>query len=1017
MTVEQQKAGHGSIVAGRPPGSIGENPDPCNSLATDAREGKGQLAEQSKRGDRGAMVGRDAERSRLDAALATAEGGGSAAIELFGEPGIGKSRLLAELSAAADERRHLVLDGRAGEFEREEPFGIFVDALDDYLATVHERRLERLGTERLGELAQIFSQLDAPDGEGGAASGSEERYRAHRAVAALLGHLAAEQPLVLGLDDLHWADQASIELLSHLLRGGLPAGVVLAIAYRTHQASPRLQAALEPARSEGRLESIEVGPLSAEDSGELLRRAGTPLEPAGLIAESGGNPFYLEQLGRAEGAVGSGLAEAGGVQMPPAVRAAIDAELGRLEPSALETLQSAAVVGDPFEPDLLAAAAGRPEAEVLPLLDVLLAEDLVRPTDVPRRFRFRHPILRRAVYEAAGPGWRLGAHGRISEALAARGASALARAHHVEAAASPGDADAIALLAEAGSLATARAPASAARWYEAGLRLVPDQAPAAERLPMMISMATAMGASGDLHGGCEALHAVLTEIPPDLEALRYQVIPFVSSLEYLTGNHDVVTRLLSDTLDSLGPEQALERTMVEIEVASYRFVMNDGPGMLEWARRADDGARKSGDPMLEVNTAGLLALALYKVAEADAAEEHYRRARDLFDRASDDQIASRLISYFWLGWYAQTGEHYDEGIAALDRGMAIARSTGQGWLTVPSQVAKSILLAWKGDLSDARELAEDALDGARLGQNSQHMAWALTLRCWIEVLAGDIPAAISHGEEAVAATAHISDSYFSQLARCYLAEAEVEAGAGAAAVEEILDAVGGPELTPLEAPFRPRLYEVMIRADLAAGNPQRAAEWLERSEAAIAGIEILSGRRGEALRGRARYLLETGDPEGALEAAVASDASWRDHGHKLEAARARVLAGRAALATGEKERAVELLESARADLDACGAMRHRDEATRELRRLGKRVSSASRAGAAAGELAGLSARELEIARLVAEGRKNREIAEELFLSEKTIESHLRNIFGKLGVGSRAEVAGAVAAAGPAGVRT
>ena len=116
------------------------------------------------------------------------------------------------------------------------------------------------------------------------------------------------------------------------------------------------------------------------------------------------------------------------------------------------------MAGDPFEPELAAAATGMPEASVMEAIDELLQLDLLRTTDVPRRFRFRHPLVRRAVYEATAAGWRLGAHERCAEALAARGATAAARAHHVERSARQGDLAAVALLREAGEEAARLAP-------------------------------------------------------------------------------------------------------------------------------------------------------------------------------------------------------------------------------------------------------------------------------------------------------------------------------------------------------------------------------------------------------------------------------------------------------------------------------------------------------------------------------------------------------------------------------
>jgi hypothetical protein len=121
-----------------------------------------------------------------------------------------------------------------------------------------------------------------------------------------------------------------------------------------------------------------------------------------------------------------------GLEVPPAVAASLSEELALLSDGGRLVLQGAAVAGDPFEPELSAVAAATSEAEAMRAVDELLELDLDRSTDVPRRFRFRHPLVRRAVYEATAAGWRLGAYERCAEALAARGLAAAGRAHHVE---------------------------------------------------------------------------------------------------------------------------------------------------------------------------------------------------------------------------------------------------------------------------------------------------------------------------------------------------------------------------------------------------------------------------------------------------------------------------------------------------------------------------------------------------------------------------------------------------------
>jgi DNA-binding CsgD family transcriptional regulator len=168
-------------------------------------------------------------------------------------------------------------------------------------------------------------------------------------------------------------------------------------------------------------------------------------------------------------------------------------------------------------------------------------------------------------------------------------------------------------------------------------------------------------------------------------------------------------------------------------------------------------------------------------------------------------------------------------------------------------------------------------------------------------------------------------------------------------------------------------------------------------------------------RAGAAVALEAGDPQAAVGPALDSAAAAQRIGARVEAARGRTLAGRALIATGDRLRAAAELETAAVELDACGALRYRDEAERELRRLGRRDHRHRGARGARGEgLAALSAQELEIALLVVERKTNREIASELFLSPKTVETHLRNTFRKLDVSSRVELARVVERAGRTG---
>jgi predicted ATPase len=204
-------------------------------------------------------IGREGELRELEGHLDALETGNSAFLEIVGEPGTGKTTLLTSLRERADRRGVLVLGGRASQFENEIPFDPFVDALDDYLATVNPRRLAPLGEERIAELAVAFPSLMAIARERPSLA-AEERYQIHRAVRSLLGLIGSAKPLVLTIDDAQWSDQSSLELLRHLVRRPPSAAVMVAIAFRTGTMPDSWQVLADAALREGDLARLEVGP-------------------------------------------------------------------------------------------------------------------------------------------------------------------------------------------------------------------------------------------------------------------------------------------------------------------------------------------------------------------------------------------------------------------------------------------------------------------------------------------------------------------------------------------------------------------------------------------------------------------------------------------------------------------------------------------------------------------------------------------------------------------------------------
>ena len=958
----------------------------------------------------GRLVGRDEELASLERALGSLESRHSLVLQIVGEPGIGKTRLINELCRRADERGLLAFEGRASEFGRDEPFGVFVDALDDYLASLNPRSLQRRGEEWLRELAGVFPSL-APLAGQAPATAQGERYRAYHAVRTLLEHLATRRSLVLALDDLHWADTASTELLSYLLRRRPRAPVLLALTVRPGQAPAQLTAMLEEPLREGTVEALKLSPLTRAEAGIVLGEALDRERGDALYHESGGNPFYLEQLARSapreEPLAGEPDATSADSYVPAGVAAALRRELSNLSPLGRTVVQAAAVVGEPFEPDVVAEAAETTEPKVLAVLNELLNSGLIARIEIPRRFRFRHPIVRRAVYESAPDGWRIAAHARTAAALRSRGARLGSLAHHIERSAHRGDEAAVATLAGAGKAAMARAPASAARWFEAALRLLPDGPHRGiERIGLLLPLANARAATGRFEEGLAALEEALRLLPPELASSRGQLVAARAGLDHLLGRYDAARARLEAALEESASVGWAEEAALKLELAGNRLFASDFEPALRRAGEALQAGRSHGDDALAAAAAAQLSFAECSLGRMDRADAFRADAVAFLQRRDAIGGTVRLDALVLLGWSEYFLERFDDARERFQRAADTSRATGQAHMLVPSMLGLAYAHATLGDLHEADELADQAVEAARFGGDTRGLSWALFERCWITLLAGDLETAIRCGEESVKIARTLDESFLSAGAGLPLAAALLESGDEARCVELMLASVGGPELRWVMRGIRCLCYELLARAELTSGRPDEAMRWADRAETAAEGLRP-GMATGRAHRARALVLLASGDAPAAAQKALAAAADADTVGARIESGRSRTLAGRALASADEPERAVAELEAAETELAACGARRYRDEAARELRRLGRRAPTRARRRrvAAGGEgIHSLSERELEIAELVSQGKTNRQIAAELFLSEKTVESYLSRVFAKLGVSSRTTVA-------------
>ncbi len=687
--------------------------------------------------------------------------------------------------------------------------------------------------------------------------------------------------------------------------------------------------------------------------------------------------------------------------VPAGVAAALGQEIGGLPERARALAWGGAVAGEPFDLDLAAAAGDLSEEEALAAIDELLGSRVAVGTEIPRRYRFRHPLVRRAVYDGAGEAWRLQAHARAAEALASRPGALAARAHHVEHSARVGDNAAAAVLEQAGHQAAARAPAIAARWFEAALRLLGTSAgeDPFRRLGLLVPLAGALAATGRLERALDTLVEALDLV--EMADLRVRLIAACAACENLLGRHDAAHARLLAALDALADQQSAAAAALHAELAADALYDSDFDAMRGWAVRAVDTARALEDRSLEALATALLCFAEYNLGHAGAARTAREESAALLDALPDDQLAIRLDAPYYLGFAEYFCERYDDSIRHLRRGINLSRAVGQGQFVVPMQVGLAHALETRGRLLEAAETADAALEAARLAGNRQLIGWALVADAWMAAALGDIDQARTAGDEAIALLDGLDDSVLTRATHAHLGVMWMDVGE----IDRCLAsfrAVGMPEFPSIEPARRGWMYTVLARVELARGDRAAASAWADRADTELAGLDLPLAEAW-ALHARAAIALAAGDAAAATDLAQRAAERAESVGAPLPAARCRTLAGEALAAAGRREDGVRELLRAEEELSALGAARYRDEAARELRRLGERVSARQRRATGEG-LDALSGREREIADLVAAGRTNREIGGELFLSEKTVEGHLTRIFGKLGVTSRAEVA-------------
>jgi DNA-binding CsgD family transcriptional regulator len=909
------------------------------------------------------LIGRQVEIAAVGAALNRALAGVSQIVEVTGDPGIGKTALLAAAGLIAQRRSVAIMWASASAA----PGG--TGALADRLAALgaDERRKHPDALAGLGLIATA-------DRSAGAVS--DHRFAAER---ALLRTLSAPRGLLLLLDDLHHGDDQVVALIADLLARPLRAPLLVVYAYRDRQACAALRSVAD---QRGSIARLPLGPMTEAECGQLAG-AVTPSRLRVLHCDSHGIPLYLKARLRA-------LAGGSAVE-----QVALLTELDSLSPNARRMVSAAAVLGGEMEPGIVAAMAELPESTQYTVFDELCRHDLLRPVPGTGRFGFRHPLVGEVVYQATEPGWRLAAHAMAAQILMDRRASARVLAPHVVLGAVPVTAEAVtdtvAILVDGAATIRSQSPQIALQWLEAAHVLLPDDPGSQDdRADLLLELALTLGTAGRVAEARETLHRALPLLRPGLTARRLRAVTFCSQLERLLDHRSEARALLRRELDGASAGSAYSAALMT-ELAGNELVDGQLAEARTWATQALAAARHGGIRHVEATGHGVIAMADCLDGNVLGAAAELAQATPLLDGLLDSELAILPEAAIWTGCTElMLGRPWD-ALRHVDRALAAGHTAEHQLGVAYLLMARIVILASVGRFMDAgtaaEELAELAVTtGARTLQEIAAAAGA-----WISVWTGADPAASYRPRSDPGGLDGLG--WFAVTARGMRAEVLLEAGDPGGCSALLL--ADGRKLPAADAWSRVYWCELLTRSAMARGRSASVREWAVTAASAAArltvpglnGIALLAMAQGQAVR----------EPSAAAVNADIAAAVFASGGGLADAGRARVVAATARLACGQIEVARIQFAEVQAAYEQGGAVRRARQTAKLKMMTVSRVRSP-------GEPAALTVRERQVAALVAEGATNRQIARQLDVKEKTVEMHLSRIFVKLGVVNRVGVA-------------
>jgi DNA-binding CsgD family transcriptional regulator len=957
------------------------------------------------------LVGRSEEVRILGTALDELAAGRGVIIELNGDPGMGKTRLLTELGAQAASRGVGVLSGNATEFERDLPFGVFVQALADR----YRRAAPELPAEEAQRLSALFS--------GHSASGSGmERFRVYAAVRELLTGWS-QQGLVLALDDMHWADPGTIELADYLVRRPPDTALMLVIAQRGRQAPARLAGTLARGIELGTVARVELGPLPPAHLAELAGPGLDDRTVQDICAESGGNPLYLLAAAATRRAAGNAAADPAGTTLPatnpagttPAgngrapnpLEEILLAELAPLTAAQGTVAAAGAVIGEQFSIDALPPVADLSREEVAAAVGALTRRDILRQAaEFPAELTFRHPVLRRVIYQNAEPAWRAAAHRRALAELTRRGAPAAELAHHVAAASGgqlPGD---LQILLSAASRTMSSAPGTAAHWLKVALEIIPDDAQhAQQRLEILLKLTRALGAAGHLAESRELMHEILRLVPMRPAGARVAAVAFCARMERQLARFPEARALLEAELASSRAADTGEGINLAIEYGFVAVQSATFPSARGVVLSAMERAHRRGDKLRHAYARAVSGLGEVYEGNIKDAERAVDGAVALVDMLSDGELSGEPECLAALGWAELFLERYPAAARHFARGVAISRHSGQDHELPRLLLGQCMLACWAGPLDRAITLAEEAEEVARHTDGRDVLGFALGLKALALSWAGgpDSDKQAADLAEQAAAIVPPESVWWARTIATVRAATLLRSGDPGRCLH-LMTGLGGNSLSLLQPSLRPIYLDMLTAASVRSGDVAMAREWSQRADAEARRLG-LAGQRGYALRSRGYLLSATGRHDRAAACFHAAADLLGSAGLTVGQAWALAMAAPSAVTAGRTEAALAMAREARSLGQVVASERIRSFADATLQRLAARPAAQDRAD----PLAALTMREREVARLAATGLTSRDIAAQLSVSPRTVDTHLSRVYRKLGLSSRAALASHLAA--------